>query len=403
METLIFLLIVGGIAWYVFGRSTTKTTNATVASAPVDVPIRVSITTSSGGRYDAPVIDTGRLTPVPGGYILNPRCPLPLTLIGLAQDEASTLKAQLDKQWVDYQIREDIAFLIAKQNLRCPEVETFVAELKRQVEAEVERQRTASPDWASASEKDRQDLLVGFERAAIEALPQKPARTRELRALLDGSPKDPSADDALLSLFSADVETYKAYMYALSSARSVRVVPADDYSRKRFETFVAKGLARRGTDIPLEEVLLSLKLKELNELLKGTTIDKPVNRKAKAVELALKLPDVAQRLGRLISFRELFQVLPPPGIDIEDLRHSFAYASGIADLFCDTYSTGVRTLQTLSERREMQYKGWKVHAEDCCRSCAELDGKTYRSKPAKVPPYHIGCVCWIDGIFEAES
>ena len=401
MEFLIFLFIVGGIVWYVVGRASSSKARAT-QSAAVDVPIRVTFTTSSSRSSDAPAIDTGRLTPVPGGYVLNPRAPIPLSLVGVTEDEASKLKGQLDRTWVDYRIREDIAFLIAKKNLRCPEVEAFVAQLKRQVAADVERQRAASRDWESASEKDRRDLLIGFERAAIDALPQKPARTRELAALLDEPPMDPSADDALLSLFGADVEMYRGYMYALSSARSVRVVPADDYSRKRFEIFVEKGLARRGTDIPMEDVLPSLKLKELNELLKGA-VEKPVGRKAKAAELALTLPDLKERLGKLISFRELFQVLPPAGMDVEELRRSFAYASGVADLFCETYATGVRTLQTLSERREMQYKGWKVYAEECCKSCDELNGKTYRSKPAKVPPYHVGCVCWIDGIFGGEG
>lgn len=379
------------------------------ASPPaLDVPVQVTFTTSvgsgsSGGRdIERDRVDTGELLEVAGGFTLNPKSPFPLTLNGIKRQDALALKSDLDWLWVQWTTRQEVAFLIAQKNLRCQEIDAFVFRQKQEVDRAVEQMRSASTEWVGASEKDRRDLLVGFQEKAIEALVERPPLARNFRLLLDGPPNNPEADDELLSLFASDLEAYKVYMYALSTAQSVRVVPAEDNYRQHFERFAEIGLARRGMEIPMADILASMKLKELNELIKDE-VEKPVGRKAKAIDIAIRIPNLRDRLSSLISFRELFQVLPPAELEIDEAKRNFAWATEVGDLFCETYATGVRTLQTIKERREFQYKGWRIRAGDCCSSCMALDGKTYKSRPSKLPPYHPGCTCDLEGMYNGDA
>lgn len=396
---LVFLV---ALIWYglsKMGRSSARRAPpADARPEAIDIPLRISVTTSYGsGEPDK--IDTGTMGEVPNGYILNPRSPLPLSLLGLSRERTLALKSKLDVAWIEHGVIEETALLFAKENLRCPEIEAFSSELKRAVDLEVERQRASSPEWASASEKDREDLLAMFTEAAIDKLPTRPGRMRELGALLAGPPEDATVDDALLARFGVDADAYKSYMYLAAGARVVRSVPADDYYRKRFELFAAQGLARRGLDIPMPDILSSLRLKDLNGFLKGT-VAKPVGRKAKAIELVLTLPDLKDRLSKTMSFRELFQILPPEGMDVDAIARSFAWASAVAQLLCYTYSAGNRSLRTISERGDYGSRRFKVMAGECCASCTPLDGKTYKSRPTKLPPYHLGCSCWLEGVYD---
>jgi len=409
---LLGLLLVVAIVWWVLSvllsgfRKGLQSTDPQPSSPEIEVTLTTHTSSGrsaslSGGR-DHGKLNTGDLREVAGGFVLNPRSPLPLSMLGISRKDAESLKQDLDWLWVDYRVRQEVAFLVAQKNLRCAEIDAFVARQKKTVDEEVGKMLAASTEWAAASEKDRRDLFVGFQESAINTLQEKPPLSRGFRLLLDGPPRNAADDDELLALFDADVETYKTYMYALSTAQSVRAVPAEDTYRKRFESFADKGLARRGTEIPIADILGSLKLKELNELLKGT-LEKPVGRKAKAIDLALKLPNLKDRLGSMISFRELFQVLPPADLDIDEVKRSFAWATEVADLFCETYAAGNQTLHTVAENREFEYKGWRIRADDCCTFCVALDGKRYKSRPSKLPPYHVGCTCDLEGMFADES
>jgi hypothetical protein len=127
-------------------------------------------------------------------------------------------------------------------------------------------------------------------------------------------------------------------------------VKADDYWRKGWEQLVENGFAYRGKDIPTQLLLESLRLKDLNELLAGA-VEKPLGRKAKAIEVALSLPDLTSRMSNRIAYREMFQAVPPADIDVSALTRSFAYATALASVVQQTYYTGVRTLDAIEEHR----------------------------------------------------
>ena len=125
--------------------------------------------------------------------------------------------------------------------------------------------------------------------------------------MFEDVPSDFTADDKLLALFDGeDPELYRFYVSQLWNAGKVLNTPADDYYRKRYEKLLQKDLARRGQDIELKDILSGFRLKDINEALHGL-IEKPLGQKAKAVDYALTIPDIKDRISKQVAFRELFR------------------------------------------------------------------------------------------------
>ena len=114
-------------------------------------------------------------------------------------------------------------------------------------------------------------------------------------------------------------------------------------------------------------------------------------------------PDLVLRLSEHISYREMFQVIPPPGIDAEQLGRSFAYATALATIVHQTYYTGIRTLDAIAQRKRETgfYNAWEIkNWDNPIPPCAAPMCKKYDRLPAKRPPFHVGCVCHLESSFK---
>ena len=293
----------------------------------------------------------------------------------------------------------ELALLIAKHNLRFHEVDDFLSQLKPKFSAEVQRRINASTEWNEASALDRADLLATFEDEAVEALGVSVGHAN-LHQLLADEPTSFEADDDLLAKFGQDAALYAFYLSQLGRSTPVVNIKAEDWGRKDWERLVDKGFAVRGKDIPIQLLLEGLRLKDLNELLAGT-LEKPLGRKAKALEAALALPDIRARLQQRVAFRELFQAVPPADVDVEALHASFGWANEIASLVQRTYVTGLKTLEAIAERKSGLdvYGAWEIlNWEDPLPACAKAYCKQYARLPSKRPPFHVGCDCQLENI-----
>lgn len=402
MEFLILLIVVAVVWFWIKG----KNQRAGIASRSQTPEIKFTVTTStnssfSGSSSNEPP-DVGDLIEAgPNAWVLNPKSPLPLTLYNATRELSRKLKELLGTAEYWSQKIPDIALLIAQHNLRFKEVDTFIAEHKAKYTTEIERLISSSGEWAEASEKDRQDLRAEFENKAIESLCVSVGRA-DLACLLEGEPANFTEDDELVRKFGSDTNLYPFYLSVLGRTAQVFTVKAEDYNRKNWEQLVEKGFARRGKDIPTKLLLEGQRLKDINELLSGT-VEKPIGRKVKAIEAALNLPDLGSRLSEKISYREMFQVLPPSGVDTEELGRSFAYATALATVVQQTYYTGVRTLAAIAERKRESgiYDAWEItNWDDPIPPCAAPFCKKYDRLPTKRPPFHVGCACQLGNTFK---
>lgn len=406
MEWIVIILLVVGVWYWVKGRAKPPAPPRQSAAAEVAVPeIKVTFTTSVGrgaARNSEQPVDVGDLSNAgEGAWVLNPKSPLPLTVLGTDEATAARLKGLLGQAEYWSQKVPEVALLIAQHNLRFKELDAFVAQHKRRFDADVQQRIASSTEWASASEKDRDDLRAEFEEAAEESLGIHVGRA-DLGLLLRGQPAAFADDDELLKLFAGDAGLYSFYLSQLGRANPVVNVKAEDYGRKLWEQLVEKGMAQRGKDIPAQLLLEGLKLKELNDIL-SDVVGKPLGRKAKAVEVALALPDLQDRLSQRIAFREMFQALPPAGLNVAGLVESFAYANAVAVVVQQTYFSAVQTLEAIQERKRDAdiYDAWEItNWEDPLPVCAAAVCKKYERLPAKRPPFHVGCNCRLQCAFK---
>lgn len=362
----------------------------------------VSVTVASGeARATTGGTDTGDLAAAgEGAWVLNPKAPLPLTLLGASRDVAEKMRVLLHTPGTWDVKKPEVTHLIARHNLRFKEIEEFITQLRPRFMAELERQKKASPEWAGASERDRTDLLAEFEEKAVASLGLNHS-SFDLHFLMTGELKHIDEDDRLLERFAGDAALYSLYLGELGRNGRVVTVPSGDYLRAAWEKLVAKGFARRGKDIPKQLLLEGLRLKDLNEIIAPP---KPIGRKAKAIEAALALPDLEERLEKEVTFREMFQAVQPEGIDVTALASAFAYADTVARVAMITCYTGVTTLQAIAERREGGYDAYEITnwEDDPPPECARQYLKKYARLPARRPPFHIGCNCRLECTFKDE-
>lgn len=406
MELLVVIVVVAAIWWWLKSKKSRPATVQRQGPAPTAPEIKLTITSSVGSRRsssdEAPPRDVGPLTSAgQGAWVLNPMSPLPLTLMGADEGLAKRVRAALAKRQYWSQSVPELALLVAQHNLRFKEVDEFVAQCRPKFEALVQQAISSSPEWPIASEKDREDLRAEFEDAALEKLGVHIGYA-DLPTLLDGQPSGFEDDDELLKRFGGDSPLYSFFLTQLSRANSVVTVKADDWGRKSWEKLVEMGLALRGKDIPVQQILEGLRLKDLNEMLVGA-VPKPLGRKAKAVEAVLVLPDLQERLSRFVSLREKFQAVPPTNLDIEKLHQAFGYATAVATVVQQTYYTGVETLDVLDEKKRDpdMYDAWEiVNFQEPMPACAKPYCKKYSRLPVKRPPFHLGCDCQLEGSFK---
>lgn len=358
--------------------------------------VGITVTVTSGGSSsERTPANTGALASAgESAWVLNPKAPLPLTVLGASREIAEQLRVLLHTPGTWSVKQPEVAYLIARHNLRFKEIDEFVAQLRPRFAAEVERQKKASAEWPGASELDREDMLAEFEERTIESLGLN-HNAFNLVLLMTGDLKHVEDDDILLDRFAGDSALYSLYLGQLGRGGGVVTVPSDDYFRASWEKLVSIGLALRGRNIPTPLLLEELRLKDLNEILAGP---KAIGRKAKAIEAALALPDLTARLEEKVAYREKFQAIPPKALDVAAMADAFAYADAIARVALITCYTGVRTLLAIEERKEGGYNAYAITnwEDDPAPVCARRYLKQYDRLPAKRPPFHVGCNCTLE-------
>ena len=396
MESLIFLISLI-VIWIVVrkGMSSSATDQEAVQEIPVEISLETTFKETRFGMSDR-TVDTGRIQESDNGsYILNPKSPLPISFEGCTLSQIRTIKTILDEESQWNPRAEELAFLIARDNLVCPELEAFLVPIRAKVTEIVERKSQNSDEWEASSPRDRADLMVEFRTEALSQLHVKPGNEGALKTLLFRAPTNVTADDDLLHRFSGNSELYKFYIRNMVRKTAVVRVAAAHYDRKRWESLEKLGLASRGKDISVETLLGVLRMKDINELF-ADRLQKRFTRKAHAVEFAAQQVDVYSILSQQISFREMFQICIPSAVNISDVKACYEYASAQAEIIRDTYVSGYRTLESLLDGRHGHLNSWKIRAEGCCRACARFEGKKTKRPPTKVPPFHVGCRCSLE-------
>ncbi|MBM4274989.1 MAG: hypothetical protein FJ134_11100 [Deltaproteobacteria bacterium] len=121
--------------------------------------------------------NTGNATEtIDGGWVINPKSTFPLTTYGLNRNQINNLKQYLDEYFSSGSriIIDSILPIISCNGFRCKEVEDYINEYKPKYLKQVEKLKTSSKEWDSASEEEREELLDEFRSDALECIDKQP-------------------------------------------------------------------------------------------------------------------------------------------------------------------------------------------------------------------------------------
>lgn len=368
--------------------------------------IRVSVNRDRPSEPEAS--NLGPLTPVGNKeWLLNPRSSFHLTICGVDSATAHEVKKCCDEKrfsGVDA-LKFELLPLIARTNLRCKEVDKYVADFKPTYLSRIREFQQASAEWGESSERDKADMMDSFREKAIKTLDVQP--DCDLVALFEYEPKDEVLDDALIDRYG--FETLQTYFRYSRDLRKIYQAPTEyKWMRADLEKLAECGLASRGKEIPLPLILETLKLKEMREL--AADLDPPKwGRKAPAIEFLLGLPDIRERVGKRVAYRELFQLKPflPEfsHMDAIQLSSSWRHAESIASLIARTYVGGSMCARDLfrDEKYRSRVTAWRwINDGTPCSYCKRIQEQRASFTERPGTPLHIGCRCWIEADYEYD-
>jgi hypothetical protein len=233
-----------------------------------------------------------------------------------------------------------------------------------------------------------------------------PAAICDLPTLFECKPDFQKVQTLVSSAGPESIELCRLYArYPQTGQKVYHLTAGDRYRRPDFERLVESGLAARGLEIPISDILNTLTLKDLRAAIADTNAPS-FKRKTEAVEYAANLADITDRLAKVIAFRELFQLRPLPKklsavaseLFSKPVMDAQKFAHEAASLIAHTYSLGAYDLRNRNDP-ELQnlVSGWTIMASDgSCPMCRKAAVKPYPKGARPRVPLHIGCRCHVE-------
>jgi len=364
----------------------------------IEVPLKYTIeitrsnTSSDGSRWNDFVLKPIQKD-VNGNWILNPGTSFNLTLIGATKEVANQIRSILDEGYVNTEKRDLIISLFAKHNLQIQEIEAYKNKYKPIYQAKLQSLINASSEWESSGPKDREDLLTEFKEMSVNLLYEIPHC--DVEALLEFDNSNVTLDDDLLNDY--DFKAFSTYLYNASKMDKIHVIKKEDSERSKFENLVSLGLAFRGNEIAIQEILLTLTMKELNAI--ASNPEKVYTRKNQAVEYILTLHNLPEIISQHISLREVFKLKPLPekysSIDINAISETWAYHRIEFELLMTTFSSALSMLRMTSNNEYVSNHVIENYSDPITCHCAiETMKKIFPGNQPPSVPFHIGCNCY---------
>lgn len=397
METFITLVIIGAIIVLItkYSKKSRQSENNVKTQNPITVEIKTSYNSSSNSYREE------KFPPIKQDanqdWILNPKSPFTITLQNADKEIADKLRAILDDdESRSYRKEQKIVGLFALHNLRIKEIESYKLKYARQYFEKIDGLKKASKEWEVSGNKDKEDILVDFRKEAINELYER--ANCDLEVLFEYEPKDITIDDELIKEYG--FENIQIYLSYADKMDKVRIVSADSYARPMFEKLSELGLAKRGNEIPNDEILLTLTLKQLNEI--ADNPEKKYYRKKQAVEFILEQGNTEELIGKKISLRELFKLNPLPEkystINLNELSQTWRYHKEEVKLLTQTFRNSFYSWRELKKDKEYikNYTVETFHNDDACPKAIECSKKKYSKNSPPQIPFHIGCDCFLN-------
>lgn len=398
METLIFLGLIGFIilglsAKYIgqkkIGNKFIKSDRKQISKERIKTVV----------HNDNP--DTGSITHSQDeGWILNPKSTFPLTVYGIDGEKVLKLKSILEEGYYENfkSISQKILPIILNPSFRCKEIDEYINEYKPKLLKKIEKIKDSSDEWEYATDEEREDLLEEIRDEALDIVDKQPYC--DFLTLFEFEREDIISILEFLSKY--EYENIKNYSKFSKNIEKIYVLDSNHKYIDIFNGLVKCDLAINEINIPLLDILKSLKLKQLNEIINGS-LPKEFARKDKAIEFLIELPDMREQINKLLPSIHFYKLKELPTdfklMDSSKIKDTIEYFSEIAELMLHTYIMGGFAASHHANSRGIKssnFVGWQISPvnDGCtCAFCERASRKKYPKNQYPKVPLHIGCRC----------
>ncbi len=392
MGIVITILLIGLIIY-----SVAKSSSKSTLTSSKKIPFEITVSTSVNSGFSSSTSE--KFNPIKqnleGYWILNPESPFELTVLSTDKILANKVRKLLDDdQLRENQRTERLLELVIEFRLKIKEIEEYKNKYKGQYLSHIKELKEKSSEWATLGEKDREDLLIEFRQSSINRLYER--ANCELNVFFEYEPIDRTHYDLLIKEFG--FENIKIYLRYSDNPGKIRIIPNDNYLRPGFEKLVDLGLAIRGNNIPINEILFTLTLNELNAI--ASNLEKEYKRKNLAIEYILAQNNYQEKIGKYVSMREVFKLNPLPekfnSLNINEINAMWSYHEEEVNFLIATFQNSFYAWRDFKDSNYV--KGYWVESSNGLNPCPcakEFENKRFSvHNPPKIPR-HIGCNCFL--------
>lgn len=210
------------------------------------------------------------------------------------------------------------------------------------------------------------------------------------------------------------IETYNyknIYFYVKHSGGPLKIKRIKKTQRdyNKYIDLCSAGLAETGDKIPLNEILGTMSINEIKDILPlRNKIE--YNRKNKIIDFLLNDSNLSEIIKTYIPFDEFFMILPfykGCKLTCEDISTAIDYSLEISEIICHTYfhSNNQQFYNDIKDDKTIiGIKIISVNDSRLCDLCERISAKEcYQKDKRIIPPFHIGCRCEATPVFLNEK
>jgi hypothetical protein len=336
------------------------------------------------------------------GIIINPKSFFELTIKNSCLETVATIKSILDDNSSNSHDKTlKLLPIFAVSNIRIKEIEDY-RESQGEIYFNYLNHLIKQSNETMDMNADKKEWLTNLKKKSVKDIYER--AEGDLILLFEFGKENYVFDSELIRKYGFD--NLQSYIKEYSHSNGPRIIKSNDYDREKYENLVQVNLAATGQDIPLDLILNSLNLNELNKILKKLSKDE-LRRKNAAIDLIMKSENFSVIIEEIIPINDIFLLRDLPedmlNVDITKLRKAFYYLFQMVKMFVITYS-GSKATATLLANESLTCKGYKVFyssriAEESCSCALDLSSETYSTTELPRIPYHVGCTCSLRPIY----
>lgn len=328
-----------------------------------------------------------------------PDSSLPLTLTNCSKSDAELILDTFYNVKGIEPKNHKIYELFALKNITCSEIESYIEENSKQYRDNVVDIMNADKDpeeKLGIDEISLREIFPQIKEAAASKLDKQPSVYGFYR-LFDSRPDSITWDDEIIKKYSYKaLRVYFRYYKDFSTFRSFSVT-ADQYERKYMEQLVSQGLAIQGLNIPFEQYLKQLTVKELQTLFPDIKKTKEKETYIQEIVNYYDMTTLREATKKRFTFKSTFMLKEIPEVDTDTACSYWLYLETYLAVFWWTLISFSYLDQSYykSLHGNTKLKVYSDFRDSNCPHAIKMGSEIHKASTIPYPPYHVGCTCKI--------